>query len=92
MLLPIVLFSQKSKVPFLNIETPWADSVYNMLVTYYPESIKADNALFERAEIQRVRLSNNEEARKLYMILMTDYPESIYSGKARKQYRMLVGE
>ena len=54
-----------------------------------PTSIKSDNALFERAEIQRTQLNNNEEAMKLYMILMTDYPESIYSGKARKRYRLL---
>ena len=67
-----------------------ADSVYNELIGHYPESIKADNAIFERAEIQRTIFTNNEEAMKLYMILMTDYPESIYSGKARKQYRLLV--
>jgi tetratricopeptide (TPR) repeat protein len=66
-----------------------ADSVYNKLFEYYPTSIKSDNALFERAEIQRTQLNNNEEAMKLYMILMTDYPESIYSGKARKRYRLL---
>lgn len=66
-----------------------ADSVYNELVIHYPESIKADNALYERAEILRVKHKNNEEAMRLYMILMTDYPESIYSGKARKQYRQL---
>jgi len=69
-----------------------ADSVYNRLITHYPGSIKADNALFKRAEIQRTRFNNNDEAKNLYMILMTDYPESIYSGKARKQYRMLVEE
>lgn len=69
-----------------------ADSVYNELIGHYPESIKADNALFERAEIQRKKLNNNEEAMKLYMILMSDYPESIYSGKARKEYRLLVDE
>ena len=69
-----------------------ADSVYNLLITHYPESIKTDNALFESAEIQRTRLNSNDEAKKLYMILMTDYPESIYSGRARKQYRMLVEE
>ena len=69
-----------------------ADSVYNLLFTHYPESIKTDNALFESAEIQRTRLNSNDEAKKLYMILMTDYPESIYSGRARKQYRMLVEE
>ena len=67
-----------------------ADSVYSKLVDYYPESIKADNALFEHAELLRTQLNNSEEAMKLYMILMTDYPESIYSGKARKQYRLLV--
>ena len=66
-----------------------ADSVYNKLFEYYPTSIKSDNALFERAEIQRTQLNNNEEAMKLYMILMTDYPESIYSGRARKRYRLL---
>lgn len=66
-----------------------ADSVYNKLFAYYPASIKADNALFERAEIQRIHLNNIDEAKKLYMILMTDYPESIYSGKARKKYRLL---
>ncbi|RLD62591.1 MAG: serine hydrolase, partial [Bacteroidetes bacterium] len=31
LLLPIFLFSQKSRVPFLNIDTPWADSVYKTL-------------------------------------------------------------
>ena len=66
-----------------------ADSVYNKLIVHYPASIKADNALYERAEIQRTQLNNSEEAKKLYMILMTDYPESIYSGKARKKYRLL---
>ncbi|MFK5857227.1 MAG: tetratricopeptide repeat protein [Bacteroidota bacterium] len=69
-----------------------ADSVYNKLISYYPKSIKADNALFERAELQRTRLNNNEEALNLYLILMTDYPESIYAGKARKNYRILVEE
>ena len=31
LLLPVFIFSQKSKVPFLNIDTPWADSVYKTL-------------------------------------------------------------
>ncbi len=69
-----------------------ADSVYNILTSRYPQSIKTDNAIFERAEIQRIHLNNNKEALKLYMILMTDYPESIYSGKARKNYRLISKE
>jgi TolA-binding protein len=66
--------------------------VYNILISRYPQSIKTDNALFERAEIQRIYLNNNKEALKLYMILMTNYPESIYSSKARKNYRLISKE
>jgi len=85
-----VLFN-KARLYYKMNEFQKSDSVYSSLIAHYPESIKADNALFERAEIQRTRLANDDEAMSLYMILMTDYPESIYSGKARKQYRMLVG-
>ena len=69
-----------------------ADSVYNKLISLYPESIKTDNALYERAENQQLQLNNTEKALELYMILMSDYPESIYAGKARKRYRELVDE
>jgi len=64
-----------------------ADSVYNLLITQYPQSIKTDNALFRRAEINRLYLDNKEEALKLYMILMRNYPDSIYAGEARIIYR-----
>ena len=67
-----------------------ADSIYNKLILLYPESVKADNALYKRARINQLYLNNNKEALKLYLTLMTDYPESIYSGKARKEYRGLV--
>jgi tetratricopeptide (TPR) repeat protein len=66
-----------------------ADSVYNKLIKNYPSSIKVDNALYQRAELQRLHFNDIDEAKELYMILMTDYPESIYSGKARKRYRLL---
>lgn len=69
-----------------------ADSLYALLAGNYPESIKADNAIFKRAEIQRVQLKNDELAMELYMILMTAYPESIYAGEARKKYREMRGD
>ncbi len=83
-------YYKKAHLYYISGDFHKADSVYNELIGHYPESIKADNAIFERAEIQRIIFTNNDEALKLYMILMTDYPESIYSGKARKQYRLLV--
>lgn len=66
-----------------------ADSLYQYLAENYPESIKADNALFKRAELNRLRLGNEEVAKELYLVLMTDYPDSIYAGEGRKLYRML---
>lgn len=66
-----------------------ADSLYNYLSSYYPESIKADNAIYLQAELNRLQLENSEFALKLYMKLMRDYPESIYAGEARKKYREL---
>jgi len=69
-----------------------ADSLYNYLAVRYPESIKADNALFKQAEINRLYLDDEELAKTLYLKLMTDYPDSIYAGEGRKLYRRLRGE
>ena len=66
-----------------------ADSLYSYLATQYPDGIKADNAIFRRAEIQRMYLKNEELAKGLYMQLMRDYPESIYAGEARMRFRIL---
>ena len=66
-----------------------ADSLYRTLYTDYPESIKADNALFQSAEINRLFINNLTKAAEYYLQLMKDYPESIYATEARKQYRVL---
>jgi len=69
-----------------------ADSLYNYLAKYYPESIKADNAIYKQAELNRLHLQNPDIALELYMNLMKDYPESIYAGESRKKYRELRKE
>lgn len=66
-----------------------ADSLYTALATNYPQSIKADNAIYYSAEIQRLYLDQPDKAKALYLILMTDYPDSLYAGEARIKYRML---
>ncbi len=69
-----------------------ADSLYRQLYTYFPESIKADNAVYARAELNRLYLRNTATAMELYLLLMTDYPDSMYSGEARLKYRALREE
>lgn len=69
-----------------------ADSLYNYLATYYPQSVKADNAIFKRAELNRLYLHQPDIALDLYLKLMKDHPESIYAGESRKKYRELRKE
>jgi predicted Zn-dependent protease len=66
-----------------------ADSLYTDLFTQIPESVKADNALYRSAELNRLYLNNTGKASELYLQLMKEYPESIYATKARKHYRAL---
>jgi len=66
-----------------------ADSLYTQLYTGYPESIKADNAIFQSAEINRLFLNNTDKAMELYLLLMTEHPDSMYSGESRVKYRAL---
>ncbi|MEE4259397.1 MAG: hypothetical protein V2I62_06535 [Bacteroidales bacterium] len=66
-----------------------ADSLYTQLYTHYPESIKADNAIFQSAEINRLFLNKPDKAMELYLLLMTEHPDSMYSGESRIKYRAL---
>ncbi len=69
-----------------------ADSVYTNLVTLYPGSIKADDALFAAAKIEEEYLGLPDEAAKKYLQIMKSYPESVFSAEARKRYRKIKGE
>lgn len=69
-----------------------SDSLYAMLISTYPKSVKADNALFEEAELNRLKLNSNEKAIELYLKLLKDYPDSVYSGEARLKYRELKND
>jgi len=66
-----------------------ADSLYTALFTQFPQSIKADNALFYSAEINRKNLSDTQKASSLYLKLMKEYPESIFTTPSRTLYRKL---
>ena len=69
-----------------------ADSLYQEMWNNYPESVKADNAIFKQAEINRVNLNKEEKAMELYLKLMKEHPDSVYTGEARIRYRELRGE
>ncbi len=66
-----------------------SDSLYALMADRFPESVKTDNAIFEQAELNRLKLNDVGKAMSLYLKLMKDFPDSVYTGEARMLYRKL---
>lgn len=69
-----------------------AIAAYNKIITEYKEDIRADNALFEMAELYETRLNDKSKAKELYEKLFTDFSNSTLAVEARKRFRNLRGD
>lgn len=69
-----------------------AMEMYNLIIEKYPEEIRADNALFELAELYETRLGDPEKAKSLYEKIFLDYSNSTFAVEARKRFRLLRGD
>ncbi len=86
-----VLF-KKAKIYFDQRNYNTADSLLNLVVEQHGYDILADDALMMRAELNEFYLERPERAKSLYKKLLTEYPGSLYTVKARKRFRMLRGD
>ena len=62
------------------------------IVDTYPEGIRADNALYELAELYENQLEDIEKAKELYEKLFIEYSNSTLAIEARKRFRILRGD
>lgn len=69
-----------------------ANVLFEKIVEKYKEGIRADNALFEMAEIYETRLNDKEKAKTYYEKLFTDFSDSTLAVEARKRFRILRGD
>lgn len=69
-----------------------AINYYNLIIDQYPEDIRADNALFELAQVYEINLNQPEKAMELYEKLFIDYSGSTLAVEARKTFRQLRGD
>ncbi len=69
-----------------------AEEAYQEIIEKYPEEIRADNAIFELAELYQLVLDRPEDAEKLYEKLFLDYSNSTFAVESRKRYRILRGD
>ena len=66
-----------------------AEQIYLQIVEHYSDSYMADAALMQAALIEQNQLKNKELAKQHYEQLIDNYPTSIYTAQAKKNYRKL---
>ena len=66
-----------------------ADSLYLRIVNEFPDSYMADDALMKAALLEDQQLKDKESAKQHYEQLIDQYPTSLYTAQAKKNYRKL---
>lgn len=69
-----------------------AISKYNIILQNYKEEIRADNALYEMAQIYDYQLNDKEKAKSLYERLFTEFSGSTLAVDSRLRFRKLRGD
>ncbi len=69
-----------------------AAEMFAKVVEDHPDEIRADNALFEWAELLEHQLANPDKAMELYEKLFIEYSGSTFAVEARKRFRRLRGD
>ena len=69
-----------------------AEFNYRKIVTFYGNSILADDALFALAELYRNTMGLPEKAKEHYEKIIYNYQDSYYFPQARKHFRTLRGD
>jgi len=69
-----------------------AEELYQKIVDTFPEEIRADNALYNLAQLYEHQLANPEKAKVCYEKLFMEYTDSTFAIDARKRFRILRGD
>ena len=69
-----------------------AATLLQEIVDEHGDEIRADNALFELANLYEQFLGDTEKAKELYEKLFLDYSNSTFAVEARKRFRKLRGD
>lgn len=85
---PHALF-RKAEIEERRKEFGTAEQLFLQIVEQSPDSYMADAALMHAAMIEQNELKNKESAKQHYEKLIDEYPTSIYTAQAKKNYRKL---
>ena len=82
----------KAKIAKKRRDYDAAIALYQDIIENHIEEIRADNAMFELAELYEKNLNNLPKAQALYERIFIEFSGSTFSIEARKRYRMLRGD
>ncbi len=85
---PHALF-RKGEIMEKRKEYASAQQLFLQIVEQYPDSYMADAALMHAALLEHNELKEKDQAKQHYEKLIDEYPTSIYTAQARKNYRKL---
>ena len=63
-----------------------------LLIDSYGSDILGDDAIFKLGELHELLLNDTKKAMEYYLLLMTNYKDSVFVTEARKRYRKLRGD
>lgn len=82
----------RAKVYVKKRDYPMAAKMYQQIIDEHGDEIRADNSIYELAELYETHLNDVERAKELYEKLFIDYSGSTFAVEARKRYRILRGD
>ncbi len=65
---------------------------YEKVFTKYKDEIRADNSIYELAQLYDYTLNDKEKAKALYERLFNEYTGSVFAFDARQRFRVLRGD
>jgi TolA-binding protein len=69
-----------------------AEGLFLDIIENHKEEIRADNAMFELANLYEHQLNQPDKAMELYERIFIEFSGSTFSIEARKRYRFLRGD
>lgn len=71
---------------------PKAAALYQEVVDKFKDDIRADNSLYNLAQLYEFKMIDLEKAKTLYEKVFIDYSGSVFAVDARKRFRILRGD
>lgn len=69
-----------------------AAALYQEVADKYKDDIRADNSLYNLAQLYEFKMNDLEKAKALYEKIFMDYSGSVFAVDARKRFRILRGD